>query len=257
MTQIDLGSDLLNYIVSNYTPGDRLPTINELQQDSHLGISVSKVREQLEVARALGIVEVRSKTGTRVKEFDFAPALRLSLFYAIARDLHFFELFAALRAHIEVAFWHEACESLTPDDLAEMRLCIKKARERLNDRWIGIPHIEHRDFHLGLFRRLDNPFVQGILSVYWDAYEAVELHRYADYDYLQRVWDYHERILDEICAGNFDAAKDAFIEHTKLLRHQPRIQSMQDEGRPTTLSTESLPVDGGSTPVARGVEVEE
>ena len=60
MSHIDLGSDFLNYIVdSGLQPGDRIPSINELQEQEHLGISVSKVREQIEVARALGLVEVR------------------------------------------------------------------------------------------------------------------------------------------------------------------------------------------------------
>src|SRR3954463_12493192 len=114
MPQIDLESDLLNYLVKQgFQPGDRLPTINELQDPQHLGISVSKVREQLEVARALGLVDVRSKTGTHLKEFSFTPAVRLSLFFALARDLSYFEQFSELRTHIEMAFWLEACSQIT------------------------------------------------------------------------------------------------------------------------------------------------
>jgi DNA-binding FadR family transcriptional regulator len=48
----------------------------------------------------------------------------------------------------------------------------------------------------------------------------VAITRYVEYDYLRAVWDYHQRILDGICAGNFDAAQQAFIEHTRLLRYQ-------------------------------------
>ena len=67
MPQIDLDSELLDYIIrENFQAGQRLPTINELQDEEHLGVGVSKVREQLEVARALGLVEVRSKTGMRM-----------------------------------------------------------------------------------------------------------------------------------------------------------------------------------------------
>jgi DNA-binding FadR family transcriptional regulator len=222
MSHIDLGSDFLNYIVdSDLQPGDRIPSINELQEQEHLGISVSKVREQLEVARALGLVEVRSKTGTRLKAYSFTPAVRLSLFYALARDLHNFELFTMLRNHIEVAFWHEACALLTDEDKAEMQTCIEAARTKLSDHWVRIPYQEHRRFHLTVFKRLENPFVIGLLEAYWDAYEAVEINRYADYDYLWSVWDYHERILDAICANDYDAAQKAFIEHTKLLHYQP------------------------------------
>ena len=229
MSSIDLGSDLLNYIISrNLQPGDRLPTLSELQDEQHLGVSVSKVREQLEVARALGLVEVRSKTGTRLKDYSFTPAVRLSLLYALATDLKHFEHISALRNHIEVAFWHEACAMMTDEDKAAMRACIDQAHAKLNDSWIRIPTQEHRVFHLTVFKRLQNPFVQGLLEAYWDAYEAVELNRYTDYDYLQAVWDYHERILDEIEKGDFDAAQAAFIEHTRLLRYQPRLQEMRD-----------------------------
>ena len=227
MSHINLESDLLNFIVANgFEAGDRLPTINELQHDQHLGVSASKIREQLEVARALGLVEVRSKTGMRMRDYSFTPAVRLSLLYALACDLHNFELFSELRTHTEMAFWNEACSLLTEDDTQVMRDCIEQARAKLSDNWIRIPNQEHRTFHMTIFNRLHNPFVVGILEAYWDAYEAVELNRYADYDYHQRVWDYHERILNEICAGEFEAAKNAFQEHTKLLRYQPRMQDM-------------------------------
>jgi DNA-binding FadR family transcriptional regulator len=230
MPLIDLGSDLLNYIVDQaFSPGDRLPTITELQADDHLGISASKVREQLEVARAMGLVEVRSKTGMRLKDYDFAPAVRLSLFYALALDPHHFELFSALRNHVEVAFWHEACAALQEDDKALMWKCVHTARAKLNGEWVRIPHEEHRTFHLTVFQRLQNPFVVGLLEAYWDAYDAVHLSSYADYDYLQTVWDYHERIITAICEGDYDGAQATFIEHTRLLQQQPRMKDMRHE----------------------------
>jgi DNA-binding FadR family transcriptional regulator len=227
MSHIDLDSELLNYIIDQqYGPGDRLPTIAELQQPDRLGLSTSKIREQLEVARALGLVEVRSRTGMRLQKYDFAPAVRLSLFYALASDLHHFEHFSELRQHLEIAFWHEACAQLTPEDTEAMQACVIQARNKLESEWIQIPTLEHRQFHMRIFRHLENPFVLGILEAYWDAYDAVELNRYADYDYLQQVWNYHERILQAICAGDFDTAQVAFIEHTRLLRYQPRMQAI-------------------------------
>lgn len=230
MADIQFDSELLNYIVkSGLRPGDRLPPMTELQEPDYLNMSISKVREQLEVVRALGLVDVRSKTGMRMKEYSFTPAVRLSLFYALATDLHYFEMFSALRTHLEVAFWHEACQLLTDADKAELRGYIDAARAKLNDHKIRIPLEEHRAFHLTIFRRLNNPFVQGLLEAYWDAYEAVELNRYADLSYHQQVWDYHERILAGINAGDFEAARKAFIEHTRLLHHQPRMQDMHDD----------------------------
>jgi DNA-binding FadR family transcriptional regulator len=231
MPHIDLDSDLLNYLASgDYEPGDRLPTISELKGEDHLNISVSKIREQLEVARAMGLVEVRSKTGMRLKPFQFAPAVRMSLLYALACDVNHFEMFSSLRTHVETAYWNEACESLTDEDKHTMRRHIEQARSKLSDKkWIQIPHLEHRAFHLTVFKQLDNPFVTGILEAYWDAYEAVELNRYADYAYHQQVWDYHERILDGICQADYAGACELFIEHTQLLRVQPRLRGFQGE----------------------------
>ncbi len=230
-SSIALDSELLEYIVrQGFQPGDRLPTLSDLQADEHLGVSISKVREQLEVARALGLVEVRSKTGMRMKPYSFTPAVRLSLLFALAQDTHRFELFGELRNHVEAAFMSEACAQLTATDRDELRQIVATAQARLNGHQSGghiqIPNREHRAFHLTIFRRLENPFVMGILEAYWDAYEAVELHRFADYDYLQRVWDYHVHILDAICDGDFERARVLFIEHTQLIRSQPRMQSL-------------------------------
>lgn len=227
MPEINLDSNLLEYLVQQgFQPGDRLPTLSELQDENHLGISISKVREQLEVARALGLVEVKSKTGMKMKPYSFTPAIHLSLFFALAQDQHNFELFSAVRNHVEVAFWNEACERLQAEDKALMRDCLDRARAKLNGKPIRIPNEEHRTFHLTVFKRLDNPFVMGILEAYWDAYNAVELNRYSDYSYLQQVWTYHERIFEAICGGDYDGAKTLFIEHTNLIRYQPRMQRL-------------------------------
>ena len=215
-----LDSAFLNYIVEhNIQPGGQLPALTELSQE--LDINVGKLREQLEVARNLGLVEVKTRTGIRVKDYDFLPAIRLSLLYALATDKTQIEAFTELRNHVEVAFWNEAVEQLTEEDKHELRSLVEAALNKLNHTtFIQIPHAEHRQFHLNIFKHLDNPFVKGILEAYWEAYEAVELNTYADLHYWQEAWRYHERILDCICNNDFDAARLAFIEHTQLLRHR-------------------------------------
>jgi DNA-binding FadR family transcriptional regulator len=182
------------------------------------------VREQLEVARALGLVEVKSKTGMKMRSYSFTPAVRLSLFFALAQDQRNFELFGEVRNHMEVAFWNEACARLEDEDKRVMRDCLDKAHAKLNGKPVRIPTEEHRTFHLTVFKRLDNPFVMGILEAYWDAYNAVELNRYSDYSYLQQVWSYHERIFEAICNGDYERAKSLFIDHTNLIRFQPWMQ---------------------------------
>lgn len=221
-----LDYDLLRYFAERQNLREnKLPSTEELGQE--LGVSIGKLREQLEVARALGLVEVRPKTGIRLMNYSFAPAVRASLMYALASHNAEFEQFGALRNHLEAAFWHEAVARLTPDDHAHLRALVERARAKLNGRPIQIPHAEHRDLHLTIFKRLENPFVLGLLEAYWDAYEAVGLSRYSDYGYLQEVWDYHARIVEAIVAGDAELGHRLLIEHTDLLTHrQPPAEGL-------------------------------
>jgi DNA-binding FadR family transcriptional regulator len=198
----------------------RIPSLNELSKE--LSVSIASLREQLEVARALGLVEVRPHNGIRRLPFSFAPAVCQSLSYAIQLDRTYFEAFAELRNHIEAAFWHQAVRQLTPEDHQTLQDLMSRAWKKLNGSPIHIPQEEHRQLHLCIYRQLGNPFVQGILEAYWQAYEAVGLNLYADYNYLQQVWKSHQRMVDAICQADFDAGYQALVEHTDLLYHRPK-----------------------------------
>src|SRR5512133_789462 len=100
LSQID--SDFLRYLYSERVePGGRLPSLEEISAE--IGISVGKLREQLEVARVLGLVEVGPRKGIRRREFEFAPAIRLSLLLALSLDRNAFAAFSSLRIHLETA----------------------------------------------------------------------------------------------------------------------------------------------------------
>ena len=212
-------NELIDY-VAMYKNGDgdpdRIPSLGELSEE--MGISIAKLREQLEAARALGLVEVKPRTGIRRKPYTFSPAASNSLLYAVSRDRRHFTEFSQLRVQLETAFWCEAVKKLTKADHEELRSLLASAWDDLNGDPITIPHREHRNLHLTIFKRLDNPFVFGLLEAYWNAYEAVELASYADLSYLREVWTYHEKIVDAIERGDVDGSKEAFIEHTTLLR---------------------------------------
>lgn len=215
----ELDSDFLHYIVEHkYKTGDKIPTLHQLSAE--MSISVGKLREQMEVARTLGLVEVRPHTGIRLEPYDFLPAVRLSLLFALAQDPQQFEAFGTLRNHIEAGFWHEAVALLTEQDKRDLQDLMKSAWSKLSGPTIQIPHLEHRELHLTIFRRLNNPFVRGLLEAYWEAYEAVELNLFSDYEYLREVWTYHQRIVASIVEGRPDEGQALLIEHANLLRHR-------------------------------------
>ena len=213
-------SEFLRYLASHQEADDKLPSLNELSKE--LNISVASLREQLEVARALGFVEVKPKIGTRRLEYSFAPAIRQSLGYALAINDEHFKKYAEMRNHLEAAYWYEAVKLLTEEDKTELKNILNKAWEKLNGVKIQIPHEEHRKLHLIIFSRLDNPFVVGILEAYWGAYEAVGLNMYAgSYEYLQEVWKYHQVMIESICNNQLEVGYEALVKHTDLLYHRP------------------------------------
>lgn len=214
---------LLQYLANAASPDEqetRLPPLKQAGED--LGWSITRVREELAVAKALGFVEARPRVGLRRLPYTFAPAASLSLHYALELDRdHYFAQFADLRRKVEAAYFHQAAQLLTEEDKNHLKQLVKSAWEQLRGTPIRIPHKEHRELHLTIFKRLNNVFVQGILEAYWDAYESVGYSRYTDYTYLSKVWEYHQRIVDAICSGDYDAGYQALLEHTELLYHRP------------------------------------
>jgi DNA-binding FadR family transcriptional regulator len=236
MSVIDkIDSEFLRYLLSNGgDPGSRLSSLSEISAET--GLSVGKLREQLEVARALGLVEASPRRGITAQAYSFLPAVRLSMMVALAMDSDAFSAFSALRVHLEESFWPEAVVLLTDGDKAHLQDLVTRAWEKLNHDRIQIPHAEHRDFHLTIFCRLGNPFVTGLLQAYWEGYEAVQLSNYADLSYLQAVWRYHERIANSIVSGDVDGGRRLLVEHSNLIgrmgvvrRRQARIPVSQGE----------------------------
>lgn len=209
-------SEFMRYLAANTdAANDRLPPLSELSQE--LNISIASLREQMEVARALGFVEVRPKTGIRRLPYTFRPAVRQSLSYAVTITPEYFQMYSDLRNHIEAAYWHQAVAALTEEDHQLLRDLVQRARKKLHGHPVQIPHAEHRELHLSIYCRINNPFVTGILEAYWEMYEAAGLNVYTDLDYLEKVWQYHERMVEEICAGNPAAGFQALIEHVDLI----------------------------------------
>jgi DNA-binding FadR family transcriptional regulator len=206
----------MRYLASNPEAERSLPPLKDLSEV--LGISVASLREQLEVARALGLVEVRPRLGMKRRDYSFTPAVRQSLRYALAINDDNFRKFSELRNHVETAFWYEAVEKLTENDKQELRSLVRRAMEKLHSNPIQVPHEEHRNLHLLIYSRLENPFVTGILEAYWDSYEAVGLNVFVgDLQYLLQVWDYHSQIVEAICSGDARSGYEALVAHTDLL----------------------------------------
>ncbi len=228
-------SEFLTYLANlDAPPGQRLPPIKKIA--AQLGISKSKLREQLEVARTLGFVEVRPKTGTRTQAFSLLPTLITGLQFGMTSNPGLFDSLGMLRNHLEAGFWNEAVRLLRDEDKKLLQELIDRAWQRLKSTPIQIPHSEHCQLHLTIYSRLDNPILQAILEAYWHFYERIGSQRYSDYEYLHRVWEYHEKMVDAIVAGDYETGYQALVEHIGLLRQS----SEMDNYRPTNDSKSEI-----------------
>ena len=214
---------ILQYIIDNdlQIGGEKeikLPPMDELAGE--LNISRGKLREEMVIAQAYGAVEMRPGDGTYVRPFDFYTAIRTLVLYGTAYDWNNFDHLYRLRVQLEIAFWGEAVRNLTAEDYRELKSIVDQAEEKLTGLPVEIPHKAHREFHLLIFSRLGNKFVQGLLKAYWDAYEAVGLHRYFDLNYYEKMWSSHRDIAEAIVASEHRKGKDVLETHFTLLENR-------------------------------------
>ena len=217
-------SRFLDYLAEQVGQGEEsLPSLSDLSAE--LGVSISTLREELEVARALGLVEVKPRTGIKPLPYTFTPAVAKSLAYSVSVDRQYFRQFSDLRNHVEASYWYQAVSNLTPEDIKSLQEIITTAFQKMNADPIQIPHTEHRELHLMIYSRLENPYVKGILEAYWEVYEAVGLSVYEDRQYLERVWNYHQQMVEGIVQGDFLAGYQALIAHMDLLYQREQNNS--------------------------------
>jgi len=209
-------SDLLLYLSDKASMGEeQIPSLPLLSKK--LKISVASLREQLEVARIMGFVEVRPRTGIRLLPFDFTPAMLISVLYAIKVNDSYFEKYRDFRNHLEAAYFLEAVGKLTKIEINRLEGIVINAEKKINSNPPRLPHSEHREFHALIFSKVENPFIQSVFNVYWEIYEYLGYAIINDVDYLNRVWQYHRFVLEEIQNNNFYHAFELFMEHKELM----------------------------------------
>lgn len=215
-------SEFLQYLSKRAANGeDRLPPLTVLSKE--LKISVASLREQLEIARVLGFVDIKPKTGIRWLPYQFAPSVLVSCAYAIELSSEYLVQFRDMRNHLEAAYFLEAVKQLTEKDVEELFVIVESAENKIEGYPPLLPHAEHRDLHLLLFSHIENIFLKGILDVYWEIYEYLGYSVVSDHKYLKNVWGYHRKICEAIAEEDLDRAFQLFMDHKELIRWSPKV----------------------------------
>lgn len=213
---VDDLSPILKYIADATRQDEPIPSINELS--SKLGISTASVREQLEVPKELGFIEVRTRTGIQTHDFCLTRPLTLSMSYGLLVDPELFQEYASLRRQLEIGYWYEACALLEKSHIQELQNVVDLANWKINQNPMVIPLQEHRKFHLIIYHPLKNRVLNSVLETYWDLYEASRIYFYRNHEYLESVWSYHRQMLDAIASKAYEKGYEALVTHFDLMK---------------------------------------
>ena len=213
---VDNLSPILKYIADATRQDEPIPSISELS--SQLGISTASVREQLEVPKELGFVEVRTRTGIQKHNFCLTRPLTLSMTYGMRVDPELFHEYASIRRQLEIVYWYEACALLKKSHIQELQELVERANWKINQNPVVIPMMEHRKFHLTIYRPLNNRVLNSVLETYWDLYEDSRIYFYRNHEYLESVWSYHRQMLEAIASKAYEKGYEALVTHFDLMK---------------------------------------
>ncbi|MDV3124165.1 FadR family transcriptional regulator [Mycobacterium sp. 21AC1] len=211
-------SRIKEYILTNHlSPGDPLPTENELSQQ--LNVSRSRIREAVKTLSALDIVEVRHGYGTYVGQLSFRAMVESLAFRGMlnAEDgLHVFAELVDFRELIETSLAGQIMDRLTPQAALSMRRLTEAMAEKAA-RGEEFP-AEDREFHL-LLMETSGALAVGMTGAFWDVH-ALASRSLGPPDDLQETVDGHVAILDAIEMGDADQLRKAISAHYAPVRER-------------------------------------
>lgn len=216
---------LLSYLAIKAKQGKTIPSIAQLSED--LGLSTAAVREQLEVARQLELVDIKTKIGIQTRPFSLSPALCLILRYGMDIQPELIWEITSIRQHLELSYWQEAVVRLSHKDVEHLDEVIDLAMKKIQENPVVLPLEEHSEFHLSIYRPLNNSFLNGVLETYWQLSQESEYRMYSDQVYLENVWAYHQKIQQAIATKEYDVGYQALMTHFELVRTQKKAELKQ------------------------------
>lgn len=206
----------LDYLIQfNKKNQHNIPSIQHISHD--LGVSTASLREQMELAKNLGLISAQPRKGVEILPYRFSPAAAKSLYYAVNLEYSYFFQYSEVRSHLEKAYFLESVKLLTNEDLLAIQGLVKSAFSKLNGDPVQIPHEEHRKYHLAFYSCQKNIFLIGIFEAYWDVYEHIGLNLYNDLGYLKNVWAYHKKIIDLVISQKFEEAFNLLGKHMEFI----------------------------------------
>jgi GntR family transcriptional repressor for pyruvate dehydrogenase complex len=209
-----VAENLRKYIIQqNLQPGDKLPSEDELAE--MFGVGRSSVREAVKSLSVLGVVEIRRREGTVVKNVDpiqFIDNMAYGLYFSPdgLRELHQLRLILELGL-VQYIGGNEKLRARTVASLEKRLQEMEAAISSTEQDFVA----EDVRFHETLFRCVDSEVTQRFVSVVGDFFVQSErvygLNYYADKQ--RRILDEHREITSALAQGDLAGATKALTKH--------------------------------------------
>lgn len=191
-------------------PGSVLP--NEVVLGNEFGVSRTALREAIKVLAAKGLVEVRRKTGTRVRPHDewnvLDPEVLSWMFAGGGLTMGIVDLLE-VRKLVEPDAAKMAAERVSAADLAEIGAAYAAMETAAED----LPSSIEPDlrFHLGILKATHNIFMRPFGGLIQATLRASFQVTNSSSTLYRKTLGLHRNVLNAIELRNGDQAKDAML----------------------------------------------
>jgi GntR family transcriptional repressor for pyruvate dehydrogenase complex len=193
--------------------GSDLPSERELM--SEFGVSRIPLREAIAGLRALGVLETRPGSGTRVKRVDAdTVAGLLPLIVTLEGGRTFSQVFE-LRLPIESQTAALAAQRRSDDDVRALRGFVEKFRAELDSDLEDAVETD-LDFHVRIAKATQNPLFEMLMKTLAELVQHVQVQSCKDDPVRrQRAFHSHEAIAEAIIARDAERARAEMEAHLR------------------------------------------
>lgn len=186
------------YIITHQLQaGDLLPTEQEMCQE--FGVSRNVLREAITSMELMGMIEAVPGRGTTVKPFSLDFIMQNVLFFHVKGDERTVREMFSIRKVLELGYMREAFKVMTREDVAHIRAAMDRIRKQYEQ--AGLFAQADHDFHMAIFRPLNNTVLTTLMEAIWSVDMGFELEQ--KQPHLEDSVEKHEAITKALEDYNY------------------------------------------------------
>lgn len=205
---------LKDYIVANkLNPGDRLPTEAELAES--FNVSRLTVREAMKVLESQGVVQSKTRDGTRLRELTMKPAADHLRFLLDVEQVPVQEIAVARRV-TECGMMPVIVANATPEDFKRIEEAVDLLQRTLDEGRLVDTFDAESQFHCALLKATRNRAIESFGVMLQEFFQYMQRRNAIQPELEQSSVDEHRAIYEALVARDADKATDLMRKHLQV-----------------------------------------